>query len=400
MNTDKQDLREWLENIREERIHEFASLIAHRAAMRVLPMYWRNASQAIMANIGEKVPAKCLHVLRAHLLCSLFGTISDPKIEQTAKRHLQKPVSANVYFQMEMASDAGSPGDESSSDIDCAGASAISALSLAHGESPDIISAVIHTIGYFNTMEGIAYAGLNDALLANVIADCRELDASGSLKGRPLWLVHTEATQRIIDSYWKELKAGQSWNSPFWTGWYENVLEGREQDWEMIHEIALIPDEKWERGADHIDTIISMIIEKYRLLREVQELRGELVSCRQNKRPTIGHNNPPQEIDEHILRAIGREYEIVLEALGEVEEELSKPMPLASVLNKAGREILEAIKNILAYGARLSDTALMSGAKAFGASAGTGMFIYLVDKGPDIQELAKRIIEFAQYWLR
>lgn len=178
------------------------------------------------------------------------------------------------------------------------------------------------------------------------------------------------------------------------------MLEGREQDWEVIHEIALIPDEEWERRPDHLDIVISRIIEKYRLLREVQALRGELAFCGQNERPTIGHNNPPQEIDEHTLRAIGTEAEIVWEALGEAEGELSKPMPLGSVLNKAGREILEAIKNILAYGARLSDTALMSGAKAFGASAGTGMFIYLVDKGPEIQELAKRIIDFAQYWFR
>ncbi len=218
-NTGRQYLREWLENIHEVHRQEFASLIAHRAAMRVLPVYWMYASQAIKANRGEKVPAKCLHVLRAQLLCSLIGTTSDPKIELTARRHLRKTASVNAYFMMKLASDAGSPGDEISSDIDCAGASATSALSLAYGESPDIASAVIGTIGQYIAMDGGSTDGLNDALLANVIADCKELDASGGLKGRPLWLVHTEATQGIISNSWKELKTGHSWNSPFWTDW-------------------------------------------------------------------------------------------------------------------------------------------------------------------------------------
>jgi len=86
----------------------------------------------------------------------------------------------------------------------------------------------------------------------------------------PLWghgeLLHDSTLQ------WEHLKEAlleatseydTGWQ--FWIDWYEAQLSGADQNWEMLKEIVLIPDEDWKQGATHVNAMIAGIVASYRV---------------------------------------------------------------------------------------------------------------------------------------
>ena len=76
----------------------------------------------------------------------------------------------------------------------------------------------------------------------------------------PLW----GASQRpvVIEDEWKNLLTllgddPTDWS--FWIDWYQRILDGRPQNWEMLEEIALIDPEDWDKGAEHVNGLIAEI---------------------------------------------------------------------------------------------------------------------------------------------
>jgi hypothetical protein len=73
----------------------------------------------------------------------------------------------------------------------------------------------------------------------------------------PLW--DGPAPERIAAA-WKQTReewakaGGPVW--AFWTQFTENALAGRPQDWPLLRDIALIPAEDWQGGADRVHPII------------------------------------------------------------------------------------------------------------------------------------------------
>ena len=43
---------------------------------------------------------------------------------------------------------------------------------------------------------------------------------------------------------------GNHWSH--WLQWYQDCLDGNPRDWELQRRVALIPDEDWEKGPEHI----------------------------------------------------------------------------------------------------------------------------------------------------
>ncbi len=230
---------------------------------------------------------------------------------------------------------------------------------------------------------------------SEIQADCETLSSGVDRTIWPLW----KNSRNPLNEYWGEIKSWILSNSEvsgsvdwsFWINWYQDALEGREPDWEMLEEIALIPDEDWEKGPEHINNqVIAAIVEKYRLLREVQELRKELAAVRQTATAApMGHNNPPEGIEAEA--EVVTQTEIIWAALEEAEEELSKPEPSPSVLKRVGTVILRAIAEIGKYGAKLGDVGL----KAVAGTVGAGVGAYLISKGPEIQLWAEQLMEYA-----
>ncbi len=49
----------------------------------------------------------------------------------------------------------------------------------------------------------------------------------------------------------------------FWRRWYRSMRDGQPMDWDMQREIALIPDEDWKKGPEHIAGLIAEIEARY-----------------------------------------------------------------------------------------------------------------------------------------
>ena len=50
----------------------------------------------------------------------------------------------------------------------------------------------------------------------------------------------------------------------FWLRWYEGMLKGQPLDWDLQEKVALIPDEDWEKGPEHIAEKIREIEAEFR----------------------------------------------------------------------------------------------------------------------------------------
>lgn len=92
--------------------------------------------------------------------------------------------------------------------------------------------------------------------------DAAEIDARGSTNLFATRLWHDRVTSPIepyaengIAPLWDE-GAGE-WS--FWRDWYQGVLNGNPPDWELWHQIALIPNHDWQLGATNIAQKISEV---------------------------------------------------------------------------------------------------------------------------------------------
>lgn len=75
-----------------------------------------------------------------------------------------------------------------------------------------------------------------------------------------------EATP-IDQVLWPQVKAAWQKRGPgwqFWIDWYEGYLTGKPLNPKMLEEIALIPSEDWDKGADHVNGEILKIVDSYR----------------------------------------------------------------------------------------------------------------------------------------
>lgn len=191
---------------------------------------------------------------------------------------------------------------------------------------------------------------------------------------------------------------GRSWE--FWIKWYEDVLAGREPDWGLLTEIAFIPDDIWEQGAEAVATEIARIEEQQRLQREVERLRSELAGARSQIAAfsARGHNNPPELVEP--VAEVERQADVLAAALGEAEQELAKEAPRAAVLQRIGRELFTAASKSLAYCASLGDAALKKAAEEVGSTGakaliGAGLIAWVSQLGA-VQVLARALEAFAK----
>ncbi len=80
----------------------------------------------------------------------------------------------------------------------------------------------------------------------------------------PLW---KDSMPAGLKPAWHE---GRDWmqanpGHTFWVRWYEAILAGRpltgdwDSHWQLLHDIALIPDADWEKGAKHVAGLIEKI---------------------------------------------------------------------------------------------------------------------------------------------
>ena len=402
---DRESLEEWLLDRPEDETKQFAVSIAHRAAMRVLPVYWEWRI--------EPTEEHYLTAFRCNLISGVARKMPTPEIRDAA---FAARATANAAEESAMAISVDTTYDTAAASAISAAAFAVSTAAstsplTANSSALAAASAAADAAHFFvdaETGSELAAANAPAVLWKQIRTDCAALETGDMLLASPLWNGDENPFQKEWEAVRNSLPVATPARSEetargalpvdwsFWINWYQDALEGREPDWDMLYEIALIPDEDWQKGPVHINNqVIAGIVEKYRLRRDVQDFRKELKAVRKTTIAPIGHNNPPERIENEAEAVAVTQFEIIWEASGEAEEELSKPKPSPTVLKRIGTVILRAIAEVGKYGAKLGDVVL----KATAATVGGGVGAYLISKGPEIQLWAEQLLEYVEKFI-
>tara|TARA_R110002096_G_scaffold155130_3_gene319378 strand:- start:1740 stop:2906 length:1167 start_codon:yes stop_codon:yes gene_type:complete len=181
-------------------------------------------------------------------------------------------------------------------------------------------------------------------------------------------------TPNPLQIQWNETRA--LWSAPnspyaFWLRWYEAVLRGETLNPELERDIALIPDEDWEKGADHIAAKIALVEERYDLKAQVVALKQQL-TLQQSSIATAqhrSHNQPPELIDAGVT--LQRQITIIFDTLDEAEEELAKTNPSPSRLKRIGQRLIDLAASVVKYCGKIADKGLVAAVVAGSTAAGT-----------------------------
>jgi len=246
--TDRDSLEAWLQ----DRSREDAVMIAHRAAMRVAPIYWRWVAQRPKGELTE------LPVLRSCLISGVAGTWANREIRSAASSATESILNSGGAL--------GSAAESiltSDDDLSCAVAAANSAddaLSAAYAASTaDSAPSSAHAAAAAGAHAAEAAEAAHTAEFWRAVAeDCTALVASALLIELPLW----HDARSPIDDISNQVRQGWSKRGPgwnFWINWYDDALAGREPNQRLLTNIALIDPGDWDKGIDHVNGLIEGI---------------------------------------------------------------------------------------------------------------------------------------------
>ncbi len=369
---DQRTLVAWLR----ERPRRDSIVIAHRAALRVLPL-WGAAMGEDWARKGDLT---ALPLLRCGLISAVAGTWPTADIKEEADAAL---ADAGVTTDAALATPASASADATlattatstattTTTITTAADAAFAAADAAHATTATLAAAAA------------------DAVFLEAEADPLGLDLWP--EGLPEWFVETEAKMLAL---W-DADPPARWE--FWRRWWEGAKSGQPVDPELLLAIVKGIDEEAWNDPDKVAAAIARIEERFGLLLETRELRAvlaraqsEVASLRQRS-----HNQPPKLVDDAAAQVSA--LAPLEEPLKAVEHELEKPVPDPSALARAGQYLLDAVAKVLTYCGKVSDVFVMTAAKTLGEEGAKwvsrGGALVLVESATG---LGGRVLEFAQH---
>ena len=179
----------------------------------------------------------------------------------------------------------------------------------------------------------------------------------------------------------------------FWREWYQGFVDGSPMDWDLQYQVALIPDEDWEKGAEHIARLIEEIRARLALEKRIAELESALVVASGN-RLGIGGNNPPEAIEAEL--PVAKELLVIWEPLQELKEEVEAEEPDKGRIVRAIEALGTALKAGLKWAAGKADlavdTTIITTIKWGIPAVGGGYLAMNPDK-------ITQVIEVAKHWL-
>ncbi len=213
----------------------------------------------------------------------------------------------------------------------------------------------------------------------------------------PLWtvpLLHFSADQKIPLPNDHELKSRLS----FWLEWYQGFLDGKLVDWELQRRVALIDDAIWDAGPEAVAAEIERIRGRYELEQEVARLKEQLATV--ERTPTaalIGDNGGPP-LEDAAARALETDLALIWKQVEELEEEIAKPSPSPSLLEKIAKALWEISLRMAAYCGSVADGMIREGSKEL-AKAGAkwtarATAVTITAQTEDVQSVAKAIWAF------
>lgn len=163
----------------------------------------------------------------------------------------------------------------------------------------------------------------------------------------------------------------------FWREWYQGFLDGKPLDWDLQREVALIPDEDWDKGPAHIASLIDQIWEPYKLKEAIK--RYEVILPKDEiSRHGIGGNNPPLDIE--YITSSEQIVSLSYTAINVLKDESEKETPDKTLIQKA----VKALKIVLVAIATLGSAFFIGAAESAGSKYG--------------EDVVKSVIEHATSW--
>lgn len=235
----EESLKAWLGT----RPHEDAVLVAHRAAMRVAPIWFA----AMASDWARDDNLTAISILWPSLIPQFARQYPTLKSKSLAPAALANRIG----------------GDPRGLANHAAGATRSAAMAVAiEGHSDALICAT-------NAVVEASYAAPIGAVWDSVQIDVHALVNGKDPSGSTLW-----PAENPLASEWQKSQPILR-NTPggeFWIDWYQRTLGGRPQNWPLLRDVALIDDALWKQGGEALDSEIR------RLVAEAQPDEGSALS--------------------------------------------------------------------------------------------------------------------------
>lgn len=250
---DEESFKIWLEQ--EDPPSEAVLALAHRAAMRVVPIWWARVDQA---DCVQKKGVTTLLVFRALLISgvSVFGLLPE-NIAETAAEAVEDVVLGTLdvdVYDVFYAVWAASHAAETATDFEKPYITydAVSAINCSERavKNSNIYSAEDIDI---NT----------NRFWAEIRADCALVTDVARLMSSPLWVDILVPIAQMWQSIKEQSLGNGSHFLRFWVDWYDAHLNGQFQNWEILRKVALIDPQDWDKGAAHVNRLIHQVVEGY-----------------------------------------------------------------------------------------------------------------------------------------
>lgn len=332
----------WLKALPEERRYEWAVTLATRAAQRVFS-FW---TEVMPDDWARKRDLTVLPLLRSILISvvAVKRPTTDIKDAANASALAASAVAyaASADAKAYSAYAAANADPVTSAAVDATYAASASALAASLNVSVNDTAA--NAAGLAASASAVLWEGLRK--------DIHALEQNEDIRTHPLW---PDAMPPKIGKAWAK---GRAWmeNAPghaFWIRWYEAILAGKpltqdwDSHWQLMHDIALIPDEEWgegkEQDAIRVAGIIDLITQKHALQHEVARAKRAIENELFNEE-TLGQHrdNLPDDMPQFAVleyRKALRELQTELDA---VEEALQPPIPDAALLEEVSGRLSAA----------------------------------------------------------
>ncbi len=255
---DRKSLEAWLNSLprgteaEREQAQRWAGIVAHRAAMRVLPYLW----VLYLHTLGHLSDPT---VVRNHyaglVLNSLRASLTGATVYNCPAPLVVEAASA-VYNKYTPPRDPNSP--LSSDAVRTALAGAATAFSDADASASAATTAVAAAV-YATSMSVEKNSGAAAAAVwLGIQTDCTALMAGAPIDRVPFWPGGDPLAEYWPSTRLRILAQGPDWR--FWVDWYDRALKGEEQDWDLLTKVALIDPKDWKKGADHVNGLIAKIV--------------------------------------------------------------------------------------------------------------------------------------------
>lgn len=252
---DVDSLKAWLET----QPLDACIALGHRAAMRVAPLFWRCVPPVAVVSDFTAEP-----ILRACIVTT--NSKAAPKQEAFEAGRAASRVAKDMGTFAGAQRNQANPGENYAPFYMAASYSAFTASDAAFAPPASVDASARNDVynAIDSTRRTLQFAEFETDMWLPIVVDARILSSGenpNAILSQPLW----PNRENPLDLAWGKVRAGWTAAEPdwqFWIDWYEDALAGREPDWDLLHDIALIPDDDWNAGADHVNALIADLVKQ------------------------------------------------------------------------------------------------------------------------------------------